>query len=297
MARPASSDTAKLIARCILLAAKNPVLAGLVPANEPDVLRKILAAAPGDAWFRNAARTVPFRPAMLAAERWLLPGMIAHYLARKRCIETHVRVCIAAGIRQVVNIGAGCDTLALRLHTEFPEVKFFELDRDATQRPKRLAFPPAPNLRFLPLDLGESRPGTVLANSSEWLPERPAVVVAEGVTMYLEKSAVRSLAGDCGRIAGSGGSILVTLMERRADGRIAFDNEHPLVAGWLALRREPFRWGSSRSDLPAFLAEANLRLGEVLDHRDLRERFLRPAGAGEVPLARGEILALCSPAT
>jgi O-methyltransferase involved in polyketide biosynthesis len=49
------------------------------------------------------------------------PGIVRHWMLRKRWIESRVRARIAAGASQVVVLGAGLDTLGVRLASELPD--------------------------------------------------------------------------------------------------------------------------------------------------------------------------------
>ena len=77
------------------------------------------------------------RPVWRASESLTHPGILAHYWHRKRWIESRCRVAIKEGVTHVVVIGAGFDTLALRLAGEFPDVRWIELDHPATQGAKQ----------------------------------------------------------------------------------------------------------------------------------------------------------------
>ncbi len=117
-------------------------------------------------------------------------GFRASMVARARFVEDLIREQVAAGVSQVVLLGAGLDTLAERR----PElaVRIFEVDRGATQAWKRqrlheigVGVPEA--LSFVPIDFeaGESWwDGLGLAGFDF---DRPAVVASTGVSMYLSK--------------------------------------------------------------------------------------------------------------
>ena len=233
------------------------------------------------------------RRLVFGAERALLAGIIAHYLARKRWIEIQVREALRLGIRQVVVLGAGFDTLAGRLAPEFPEVLFLELDHPATQAVKRKMPEIAPNLRFLHVDLTtQSLPADACPDFSK---NRPSIIIAEGLTMYLTANRVAALLENAAQLAGPGGQVIFTFMEQAAGGSIAFHGEHPLVARWLKSRREPFLWGISRDRLSGWVEENGLHCEILASDRELRGEILAPRGLGEIPLARGECLCSCSP--
>jgi methyltransferase (TIGR00027 family) len=285
------SDTSLLIARSLLLASKDPYLCRLLAPGEAEMLFRILDRAGSAPWFDFALKSRWARLALFRLERLMLAGIIAHYLARKRWIERRVREALADGIRQVVVLGAGFDTLAARLSLEFPHVRFIELDHPATQPVKRSAMNPTPNLDFQPVDLShESLPACLRMSRTE-----PCIVIAEGLTMYLTAARVAAMLQDSATLAGPGGKVIFSFMEQADDGSISFRGENLLIAKWLKSRREPFLWGISRDSLPAWLDDHGLRCGVVADDRALRSEILAPLHLGHIALARGECLCCCSP--
>ncbi len=66
----------------------------------------------------------------------LFPGVSNSIIARTRFIDDCLKEAINAGIRQLVILGAGYDTRALRFEALKDGVMVFELDHPATQRVK-----------------------------------------------------------------------------------------------------------------------------------------------------------------
>lgn len=283
------SDTATLVARSIVLAAADERLGKLLAVGEADLLRRILGD--GGGWFGLAMRRDWARGIFFKGMDVMVPGIVPHYLVRKRRIEIAVREALAGGATRVVVLGAGFDTLAWRLSGEFPELSFVELDHPATQQLKRRALGEAANFSYGQVDLAkeslEDCPGLETGI--------PTVLVAEGLTMYLREDRVAQLLRDLALLAGPAGRVIFTFMEEDDAGSIGFRGQNPLVAGWLKLRREPFLWGIRRDRLPDFLASCGLGCAEVVDDVGLREEILVPRGLGDIRLARGECLCLCTP--
>ena len=283
------SDTATLVARSMVLAAEDDGLRKLVEQGEAETLRRILGDGVG--WFGLARRQAWARRLFFKVVDRMVPGIVPHYLARKRWIEIAVRVALAGGAARVVVLGAGFDTLAWRLHGEFPEVEFLELDHPATQRVKRRALGEAANFSYGQVDLALQS----LADSPGLDASMSTVFVAEGLTMYLREERVAALLRDFAALAGPAGRVVFTFMEQNAAGSIGFRGQNPLVAAWLKLRSEPFLWGIRRDRLPGFLASCGLGNVEVIDEVRLRDEILAPRGLGEIRLASGECVCLCSP--
>ena len=78
------SDTASLGARSILVAAKDERLSTLVAEDEEEVLEAILGSRGQPLWLTIAIERRWARALFLRFEPWMGPGMIAHYLVRKR---------------------------------------------------------------------------------------------------------------------------------------------------------------------------------------------------------------------
>ena len=283
------SDTATLVARSIVLAAEDDALRKLVADGEAEILRRILGEDGG--WFGLARRQHGARRLLFKGMDWMVPGIVAHYLVRKRRIEIAVREALAGGAARVVILGAGFDTLAWRLQAEFPEVRFLELDHPATQRVKRRALGEAVNLSYGQVDLMERS----LAQLPELAMGVSTVFVAEGLTMYLPEERVAALLRDLASFAGPAGRVIFTFWEEDDAGSIGFRGQNALVAAWLRLRSEPFRWGIPRDRLAGFMASCGFGDSEVLDDVGLRDEILVPRGLGEIQLARGECICLGAP--
>jgi methyltransferase (TIGR00027 family) len=256
------SSTAALIAAATVLLARDPRYRQLVPAGAEEIcarcLRGFWATAPRLRWLA------------WAAERATIPGLMLHFVLRKRWIEQAVRGALARGCRQVVVLGAGYDTLAARLAPQFPAVAFVEIDHPATQAVKRVALT-RENLRFIAADLARTPLAQVLPPG----PER-SVFVLEGLLMYLTPAEQDRLFA-----AIPGSEVVFTVMEPMPDGRIAFHNATWLERALLALWKEPFKSAFEREALPRVLSGWGLRLREVAD---------LAAAHPELRLARGEIV-------
>ena len=225
-----------------------------------------------------------------------VPGIYLHQLLRKRYIESVARAALGSEVRQVVVIGAGFDTLSLRLSADIPGYSMIEIDHPATQRVKKEVLEdfglPHGGVQLVPVDLSQERLVDTLSGLEAYDPGLPTLFIMEGVTMYLDESRVRELL-DCIASQAPGSRFLFTYMEESAPGRYDFRNSRAPTRWWLALRNERFTWGVGRSELPEFLAQSGFRL---LDHRtpeDLRCELLTESNRNAV-LAQGENTALVS---
>lgn len=287
-----ASATAYLIAESTVLSADTPGLASLIPSGAAELcarfIRPSTTFAAGKRWFRHSRAG---RLGLEVLERISIPGIRLHYALRKKYLDEIVRTAVAEGFEQVVVLGAGFDTLAVRLAREFPAVQFLEVDHPATQDAKTAALRDervTRNVQFVPLELTGAHWAKVLRAAIEQ-PTRRTLFVAEGLLMYLSEAEVNRLFSFVSGFAGA--RFLFTFMEPRADGRIAFRNSTFLVDLWLRLRGEPFKWGVAPVDLPVFLDQHAMELAEFTDAPALRRRYLT-ASLAPLTSAEGESIGL-----
>lgn len=300
------SATALLILRSTVLLAGDPQASALVPPAAAEAARRFLEEI-DSAWLAHlrwrAAKWRLVRSAAFLLERLVIPGISLHYAVRKRYIEDAARqalASVAGGARQLMVLGAGFDSLALRLHREFPQVLFVESDHPATQAVKRRALARwgelGANLKLVTLDLARidlaRGPREVLAALPEYREEADTFLIAEGLTMYLQAGEMDALFAFMRQHAGPGSRFVFTFMEPQADGRINFPNASPLVRPWLSRVGEPFTWGLRRQHLAAYLAERGFELLDLAGAPELRERYLAPLGLAGRELAVGEYVCL-----
>lgn len=114
--------------------------------------------------------------------------------ARSRIAEDALSVAVERGVRQIVILGAGLDTFALRNPHAALEVRIYEVDHPATQAWKleRLAnaqIPTPPWLIFVPVDFERDDLGEKLV-AAGFLENSPAFFSWLGVLPYLTQDAI-----------------------------------------------------------------------------------------------------------
>jgi methyltransferase (TIGR00027 family) len=127
--------------------------------------------------------------------------------ARSRFSEDALSGCVARGVRQVVVLGAGLDTFALRNPHAAKGVRVFEVDYPATQRWKRerlrqAGLPLPESLTFAPIDFERQSLKEGLARAG-FRGELPAYFQWLGVVPDLSREAVTATLDFIGSIAGS----------------------------------------------------------------------------------------------
>lgn len=138
MKKDKASNTAYNVLQGVMFCARLPKLTGLVDAETIKIGECILSASKEGRRRLHQLNSPIYRFVLRLMEWMLLPGIILHYVLRKRFIEERVIEAIASGVTQVINIGAGFDTLAWRLQARYRAVSFIEIDHPATQPPVRI---------------------------------------------------------------------------------------------------------------------------------------------------------------
>ena len=273
------SATAKLIARSMLLLSQNAGHAALIPPQSAEMSGWCLeACGENPARFCFLARQPWFRRLLYLVEQSTTPGLLLHYILRKRQIEEAVRESLAAGAQQVVILGAGFDSLAWLLHRQFPNAKFWELDHPATQKVKQAALAAhgvlGHNLHFAALNLVSEHLADALVSEPMYQAGVETVFVAEGLLMYLNPERVSGVFREAHKASAAGSRFAFTFLEPQSNGRVGFARSSHFVDWWLRQRGEPFRWGLGQMELAAFLDEHGWGLHQIIAPSALRRHYL-----------------------
>ncbi|MCO1661178.1 class I SAM-dependent methyltransferase [Pseudonocardia humida] len=164
----------------------------------------------------HACRWAPVRRLLLDATERQAAGLWGSMLCRKRYLDDQVRAAFAAGIDQLVVLGAGLDTRAHRLAVP-AGVASFEIDlpanvADKRRRVRAVLGERGDEVRLAPLDLASDDlvPGLERLG---YATDRPAVVVWEAVTQYLTEDAVHRTLDALSALA-TGSRLLFTHIRR-----------------------------------------------------------------------------------
>ena len=257
MRKDKPSRTALKVAMAIVTLGAKPEFQEILPVGIVEATEKLLVAS-GAA----GARTVKWSRSqrmvsVYEAFDWMLPGQFEALGYRKAFCERQVRDGIRAGADQILVLGAGYDTMGWRLAPEFPGVTFFEIDHPATARLKRKgidAIGKRRNLCLIAEDLGKRKLDDVLESQKSWDQNAPAVIVAEGLVMYLLPEAVQELFCQCAAVAGNGSRIAFSYIPAGADGRIDAGRWTGLMLWLQRAGGEPWHWSIRPEDLGQYLA-------------------------------------------
>jgi len=226
----------------------------------------------------------------------------ASVVARSRWAEDCVAAAVAAGVRQLVVLGAGLDSFAYRNPFPASALHVFEMDHPATQAWKRerlraAGLEPPASLTFVPIDFERRTPADALATGG-FDTGVPAIVSWLGVTVYLTRDVVLRTLAWVGSLA-PGSSIAFTYVARSGEPREAAGAVGAETVATLAARAaaagEPWITYFDPAELAGELTRVGLALVEDLSPDDATARYfagrsdrLHPGGSSHLALARVE---------
>jgi methyltransferase (TIGR00027 family) len=198
-------------------------------------------------------------------------------IARSRIAEDAVAGAVERGIRQIVILGAGLDTFALRNPHAARQIRIYEVDHPATQSWKRermataqLALPPW--LIFVPVDFERDDLGERLAGAG-FQQNSPAFFTWLGVVPYLTQEAIGRTLDYMASIQNS--EVVFDYMEPPE----AFSEEFAelVTERTKELEKIDERWASrfEPAGIAAFLRSHGFSDLEDIDFQEIRSRFGR----------------------
>ena len=195
------SQTALKVALALVTLSVKDDWARRLPPGLVDVTERLLLAS-GSPGYGPRLMRMSKRPWMIRVyqiQDLMVPGQFEGFGHRKIFTQQQVEAAIKEGARQVLVVGAGFDTLCLRLAPQHSHVQFFEVDHPATAAAKArgvaLDGQPA-NMTQIAADLGEQTLSKVLSEDGRWQSSLPSVLLAEGLFQYLTDDEVRGLLTD-----------------------------------------------------------------------------------------------------
>jgi methyltransferase (TIGR00027 family) len=177
-----------------------------------------------------------------------MPGSFDGLGERKIFINDQALAAIDTGARQVLVLGAGFDTLCLRLAPRFPDLSFFEVDHPSTSAAKARGVEregQPENMTLVAADLGEVSLSRVMAGCRSWDPEARSIVVAEGLLMYLSREDVKGLFAEVRSCTPPGSRLAFSYLNDH--GRYRLGN------AMLKLIGEPWLSSSKSEDLQGYI--------------------------------------------
>lgn len=287
-----ASHTAYTVLQGVVHTGSNRRTKRLVSADKMSACLSILNSSDEGRKRLRQLRNPVMSTGLKMLQRLLMPGIAAHYVTRKMVIEDVVKASISKGTRQVVNIGAGFDTLMYELSRIHPDLTFIELDHPATATQKRQAFvvdAPA-NLHLHPVDLSGTSLTDALAQVPAFDANMSTCFICEGVLMYLDPTDVERVFEALTQVTSGEVQFVFTATP---DMHSPNTNATWLLRRYLHRLGEPLHWTIEKSNIEAFLMKQGYALGQVKDGHDMRQKYLPEIAKFSFHL--GEFVVACTP--
>ena len=211
----------------------------------------------------------------------IVPGGYFFETARVKHIDAVLAAELAAGIEQLVVLGAGYDSRPYRFADALRGVRVFEIDHPATAALKRrkvrrlLGELPA-HVTYVEADFRDADTPERLA-AAGYDPELATLMILCGVAHYLPEPAVGALLALTAANTSPGTSIVFDYLFREMlDGDDRFRGAAQ-TRRQVANVGEPFRFGIPAGGAGGFAARHGLRLVSDVGPDELAERYLRRA--------------------
>lgn len=212
-----------------------------------------------------------------------LEAMMNFAVVRERHVEELMLREVAAGIDQIVILGAGFDTRAYRLPVG--DIPIYEVDHPVTQAAKRKALAgevnPPPSVKFVTVDFDTDDLGERLA-ASGYDEKCRTLFVWQGVIMYLTQDGIDQTLAFIARHSAPGSVVIFDYMYESLLRRLHGPTAMRLFTKAMG---EDITFGIDGDRIEAFLAARGFSDVANVDGDELTRRYLTGPNAGR-PMER-----------
>jgi methyltransferase (TIGR00027 family) len=205
-----------------------------------------------------------------------MPGILSEALLRGRYLDVQLVEAAAHGIRQVVLLGAGYDSTALRHELPAGSI-IYEVDHPLTQAEKinRLRIADLRNstqVSYVPCDFAQDSLAAALS-SAGFRASEPALFAWMAVTMYLDADSAKTALEDIRKLCAPNSRVVLDYMYRDV-----IDGTSPHLgalraARYVAARGEPYTFGLQPAEVDPWLTAAGFTVVDHVSAPDLLRRF------------------------
>jgi methyltransferase (TIGR00027 family) len=266
-----ASRTAQWVAAARTLGALFPPDLSLAPDPHGVAFARGGARALADSLLRH-----PLLARQLLTRAGPLTGFLLWMQLRTRALDDVLCEFVHAGGRQVVLLGAGYDSRALRFGQQLAHATVFEVDHPATQAGKT-ALLPAETMRTRVVYVGWDFERDPLSALPEKLhqqgldPNEKVLTIWEGVTMYLGEPAIEATVRAVRALGAEGSLLALTYIDKRA---LSAPHRHLKLTAKIAARvGEPYRFGWDPEDLGLWFSARGFSLLSNVSDAELAARF------------------------
>lgn len=212
------------------------------------------------------------------------PGSYEYVFARTRLFDELFIQALHAQIPQIVFLGAGYDTRALRFQRSSNRTRIFELDAPTTQNEKlkllrKCATPIPENLHFVPIDFDRDDLKHILFRAG-YDPTRRCMFMWEGVTMYITEEAINKTLSFIRYNSGPGSSIAFDYLYKSImEGKSSYYGADELYEN-LKKEGEAISFGIEEGGIEEFLECKGYTLITHYSPQQLETKYLRDEKGG-----------------
>jgi methyltransferase (TIGR00027 family) len=209
-----------------------------------------------------------------------LPGLHEYVMARTAYFDGVFVDALKSGVPQIVLLGAGYDSRAIRFAALNRATRIVELDIATTQARKKSCLAKARidvpvRVSFVPIDFHADSLDDVLARAGCEQDEK-TLYLWEGVSYYLEPEAVDATLGFVGRSSHPESAIAFDYAVSISEDTI--DDYYGVRTFAQSMRthhpQELFRFTIDEGNIGSFLEQRGLRLVQHLDNQEMEQTFL-----------------------
>jgi methyltransferase (TIGR00027 family) len=206
-------------------------------------------------------------------------GIYEYVIARTKYFDAVFTEAIEQGFDQIVILGAGFDSRALRFNRLNRGTRIFELDAPTTQREKLKAYQSKKlvipeNLVFIPIDFNQESLAQKTAQAG-FVAGRTSLFLLEGVTMYLSQGAIEDTFRFISDVSGTGSLIVFDYIHAgvlRKEKRYYGEAE---IYRTVAKVGEEWMFALEESEVERFLSRYGFLPKDHSDTQKLEERYFR----------------------
>lgn len=205
-----------------------------------------------------------------------IPGALSSGIARTRYIDELLKTAISEGVQQVIILGAGFDTRAVRLDF-LKSVSVIEIDHPNTSNFKaeiyknRIGKIPM-NVTFLQIDFNKQSLDQLAAENNLDF-SKPTAIIWEGVTNYLTEEAVKNTFTFISKFATKSRVIFTYVHKNILHHPESFLGGTKLLED-LEKLEERWTFGFLPEEVSNYLNQFGIRLLEDFGADEYREKFL-----------------------
>jgi len=203
------------------------------------------------------------------------PGLWSGLMLRKLYIKDKINN-MGSEIGQIVNLGAGYDTMAYTLPS-ISNTHVWELDQKGvmetkTQRIETSLGEVPSNIKLVAIDFDHDNIGQTLKNQG-YTNEIPTFFILEGVTQYLDEENVKKMFTFLSN-AKAGSKIVFTYVLREFIEGVEMYGMKKLYQKYVF--PETWKFGIFTQDCSAFLEEYGWKLIEDVEADDINDEYIKP---------------------